>query len=202
MKLYSYIVVNDTGFAPNPFWGFCTLADCKPVIRRTADNGDWVVGLSPKANGNKIIFAMEVNEILSFAKYFNDKRFKKKTPDFKKKLVIYKSGDNIYQPLSNGKFKQIQSMHSKNKSTTENLNTKKSDLSGENVLISTNFFYFGSKAKEMPNNLKSLIVGRGHRNKFSKKTINSFKRFISSQKQKRIIAQPNNWPKDDSSWKM
>jgi hypothetical protein len=43
MKLYSYVVTHDTGFSPNPFWGCCTLADCKPAIRRTAKIGDWVV---------------------------------------------------------------------------------------------------------------------------------------------------------------
>ena len=36
MTLYSYTVAADTGFAPNPFHGFCTLACCKPGIRRTA----------------------------------------------------------------------------------------------------------------------------------------------------------------------
>jgi Nucleotide modification associated domain 2 len=30
MKVYSYVVRCDTGFAPNPFWGYCTLAACTP----------------------------------------------------------------------------------------------------------------------------------------------------------------------------
>ena len=34
MKLYSYIVARDFGFAPNPFYGFCTLATCKPKIAK------------------------------------------------------------------------------------------------------------------------------------------------------------------------
>src|SRR5262245_31415483 len=44
VRLYSYVVARDYGFAPNPFYGFCTLATCKPDIRRTADIGDWIVG--------------------------------------------------------------------------------------------------------------------------------------------------------------
>ena len=60
MKLYSYIVTHDTGFSPNPFWGSCTLANCKPGIRRTAEVGDWIVGLSRKVRGNRIVFAMNV----------------------------------------------------------------------------------------------------------------------------------------------
>jgi len=201
VKLYSYIIANDTGFSPNPFWGFCTLADCKPVIRRTADKGDWIVGLSSKATCNKIVYAMEVTEILSFSDYYKDKRFIKKIPDFEKNTVIHKSGDNIYEPLSNGNFKQKRSMHSKNKSETENPATKRSDLSGKNVLNSTNFYYFGSKAKNTHKyNLEALIVGRGHRNNFSLEVINNFKYFISKQKQKGLIARPSNWPKEDSYW--
>ena len=40
MRVFSYIVTHDTGYAPNPFHGFLTLACCKPLIRRTAEVGD------------------------------------------------------------------------------------------------------------------------------------------------------------------
>ena len=43
MELYSYVIKHDSGFAANPFCGYCTLADCKPAIRRTAKVGDWIV---------------------------------------------------------------------------------------------------------------------------------------------------------------
>ena len=39
MTLYSYIVAYDGGSAPNPFHEFCTLAICKPGMRRTAEKG-------------------------------------------------------------------------------------------------------------------------------------------------------------------
>ncbi|MBL7177318.1 MAG: DUF4976 domain-containing protein [Desulfobacteraceae bacterium] len=58
MKLFSYIVKPDSGFSPNPFWGYCTLACCKPTIRRTAKPGDWIVGLSSKSQGYKIVYLM------------------------------------------------------------------------------------------------------------------------------------------------
>jgi len=44
-KLFSYVIREDTGLAPNPFYGVCTLNCCKPDIRRTAEVGDWVAGL-------------------------------------------------------------------------------------------------------------------------------------------------------------
>jgi hypothetical protein len=57
-KLYRYIVDHDTGFAPNPYHGYCTLATCKQTIRKTVRIGDWILGLSSKNSGNKIIYAM------------------------------------------------------------------------------------------------------------------------------------------------
>jgi len=126
MKLYSYIVAIDSGFAPNPFFGYCTLACCKPVIRRTIDIGDWIVGLSPKAKGNKVIYAMQVDEILkSYSEYY--KRFENKRPDYTKDKV-YERGDNIYMPWDDGKYKQLRSQHSDGEQ--ENLGVKNWDLGG------------------------------------------------------------------------
>lgn len=51
MRLYVYVVTHDTGFAPNPFHGYCTLATCKPHIRGRAEAGDWVIGLGSTQNG-------------------------------------------------------------------------------------------------------------------------------------------------------
>ncbi len=68
MRLFSYVLRYDMGFAPNPFEGYCTLATCKYKIRNTANVGDWVVGTGSVENvGNlKIIFLMEVVEKLTF----------------------------------------------------------------------------------------------------------------------------------------
>ena len=46
MRLYSYVVASDSGFAPNPFWRILTLACCKPKMRLTAKPGDLLVGLA------------------------------------------------------------------------------------------------------------------------------------------------------------
>ena len=97
VKLYSYIVTVDAGFAPNPFWGYCTLACCKPAIRRTATVGDWIVGLSSKGKGHKIIYAMKVAEVIPFKEYYRDKRFAAKKPkNFSTGKTKIECGDNIY----------------------------------------------------------------------------------------------------------
>lgn len=198
MKLFSYIVTHDTGFSPNPFWGCCTLADCKPAIRRTAEVDDWIVGLSPKDRGNRVVFAMEVDEILDYASYFRDGRFANKIPDYTKGEVVWKAGDNIYKPLPDGEFQQLKSMHSNG--DEENPKTKAHDLGGVNVLVAKKFHYFGASGPELPPHLEELKVGRAHKNCFSQETIRDFLEFISSYPQG-VSAPPTKWPSGDMSWK-
>ena len=197
MKLFSYIVTHDTGFSPNPFWGCCTLADCKPAIRRTAKVGDWIVGLSPKAKGSRVVFAMAVAEILDYASYYKDPRFANKIADYTKETIIYKTGDNIYKPLPNGGFQQLRSMHSDG--DKENPKTKAHDLGGVNVLVGQVFYYFGGSGPDLPAELHELKVGRAHKNRFSTKTISDFLKFISSHPCG-VNASPTHWPSGDSSW--
>jgi hypothetical protein len=198
MKLFSYVVTHDTGFAPNPFWGYCTLADCKPAIRRTAEVGDWVAGLSPKCDGNRLIYAMHVEEIIPYDDYYNDDRFAMKIPDFSKGKVVYKCGDNIYKPLPNVGYQQLQSTHSNG--TKENLETKGHDLGGMYVLISKTFYYFGSNQIDLPECLHDLKVGRAHKCRFPTDVVSAFISFINCQTVG-INAHPTSWPIDDASWK-
>jgi len=197
MKLYSYIVVHDTGFAPNPFWRFCTLATCKPVIRRTASKGDWIVGLSPKADGNRIIYAMRIDEILPYDQYFKDPRFRNKKPEYGTDKVVNKCGDNIYELLSSGGFRQLPSQHSRG--VCDNPRSKEHDLSGENCLISNHFYYFGQKRIDLPDALSIMITGRAYKNRFSDEIKTAFMAFIKNQKPG-IHAPPTKWPPDDDSW--
>ena len=83
MRLYSYVVARDYGFAPNPFYGVCTLATCKPMLRRKASIGDWVVGTGSDPNGltGHLVFAMKVTETMRFDEYFSDSRFQEKKPN-------------------------------------------------------------------------------------------------------------------------
>jgi hypothetical protein len=201
MILFSYIITHDTGFAPNPFFGYCTLANCKPVIRRTAKIGDWIVGISANASGNKIIYAMKVQEILSYKEYFENKKFRCKKPDFSSGSTVRKLGDNIYQPLPSGGFKQLQSMHSEQQCGQEDFKRKAHDLSGKNVLISKEFIYFGKNAIPVPRKFSKLKVGRAYKNHFSDKFISDFSSFINSRK-KGVLAAPTEWPLDDLGWKI
>ena len=71
MRLYSYVVARDYGFAPNPFYRVCTLATCKPIIRKAAAIGDWVVGTGSKERDRQafLVYAMRVTEAMTFNEY-------------------------------------------------------------------------------------------------------------------------------------
>jgi Nucleotide modification associated domain 2 len=72
--LFSYVVRDDAGSAPNPYWGVCTLVICKPRIRRAAQVGDWVVGTgsarSPIGNiKERVVYVMRVTDKMTLREY-------------------------------------------------------------------------------------------------------------------------------------
>ncbi len=185
MTVYSYVVANDGGFAPNPFHGFCTLACCKPLIRRKAKPGDLIVGLA--SGGKRVVYAMRVSEVMSIASYWSDRRFRKKRPTGESKEARY--GDNIYQPIGGGAFKrQHNAIHRER--------DKKHDLSGDNVLVARRFAYFGSRTRTLPNGLSFLAVGRGHRSRFTAKQIGSVERWFDKLPQGQH-SKPTLWTTDE-----
>jgi len=149
---------------------------------------------------------MKVNDCLTFAEYYE--KYPKKIPDFSKD-VKYKCGDNIYMPKENGSgFEQLRSFHSNNKFDDDNWSFHRgnyiNDLDGKYVLISKEFIYFGNETVPLYSDLKTLIVGRGHKCKFDREILDSVEVFINKYsediKNKRIVASPNRWPKSDKSW--
>jgi len=78
MKLCSHIIKNDSGLAPNPFHGYCTTAVCTPShMRANLKEGDWLVGISPKSDGNQLVYAMRISQRLSMNDYFHDRTIRK-----------------------------------------------------------------------------------------------------------------------------
>ena len=211
MKIYSYVLRNDNGLAPNPFWDYCTLALDQPLIRQIAKVGDWVVGLkekSPKIEDHELIFAMKITEKLTFEEYWYDDRFASKIPDFTQEEQIYQLGDNIYQP-HDGEFEQVPSLHSEEnfESKKEWKKQKQDDLQGKYVLISNkiNFYYFGRESIKLPSvNLTDILYcDVGHKCIADPEVPKEFIDFIDQLiKNNKIgfIAPPIEWPKKDESW--
>lgn len=170
MRLYSYVVARDFGFAPNPFFGYCTLATCKPKIREHASVGDWVVGTGAKGAygySGRLIFAMQVSEALDFDAYWNDPRFLRKRPNLTGSLqVIY--GDNIYHRVGR-RWVQADSHHSKEMGRLDRDNLAW-DTGVDRLLVATKFVYWGRSAPTIPKKFRAfgkrkddICAGRGHR---------------------------------------
>ena len=80
MKLCSYVVMIDSGFAPNPFWRYCTLAACTPNhMRLGLEPGDWILG-NRSDHEHRLIYAMQVDERLCLDCYYQNPRFVRKRP--------------------------------------------------------------------------------------------------------------------------
>jgi len=153
-SLFTYIVSCDSGAAPNPFHGMCSLAICKPSIRRSAQKGDWVAGLGSKnAPGGDLsghlIYAMRVERVLSLEEYDREaqKNWPLRIPDIKSTALTERLGDCIYY-FDDGIPRQRPGVH-------KSCNIK-ADLFGKNVLLSWDYYYFGSSARRLPEHLSPI----------------------------------------------
>jgi len=135
MDLWAYVLKSDSGFAPNPQGGFCSLACCKPRIRKAAATGDWIMGTTPADLGKgRLTYLMRVDEALTFQEYFADPRFEAKKP-----APENPHGDNIYYRNAAGQVCQLPNPH-------HHLADMKRDLSEDRVLVGELFYYFGRNA--------------------------------------------------------
>ena len=163
LRLFSYKMTHDTGFAPNPFHGVLTLATCKPGIRRTKKKDDWVAGFSSKALSNHanrlkvdispdaLIYLGKIKDVMPIADYYRDELYQCKIPsDEKLGSQISCMGDNIYEPSPSEPdvYKQVSNPNHKRD------DDKRHDVSGKNVLIFSEFYYLGQKGKPIPDDIK------------------------------------------------
>ncbi|MFN2287498.1 MAG: hypothetical protein ABR578_04110 [Chromatocurvus sp.] len=172
MRLFTYKLTHDTGFAPNPFHGRLTLATCKPGIRRSKSVGDWIAGFTSKAlvlnSGGtarawdgipRLLYLMKVSERVSIAEYYVDRRFTPKIPQLGSSAQV-SAGDNIYRPLLTGAVSPSEFEIVENPSHPAKNDHIETDLSGLYVLVSEQFYYFGREALKIPDEV-AVSVPRG-----------------------------------------
>jgi hypothetical protein len=155
VELYSYVVDHDTGFAPNPYGGLCTLCRCKfrkhrqgkRNIVELAKVGDWVIGTGgankkKSAGHGKLIYAMRVDEKPTREEYYShfshDRRDNKPPSD----------------PFE--KHEQF-------------------------ALVSHHFYYFGANAVEIPTEYDVEKKGPGFRRHFEPADIRRFLEWVTKQ---------------------
>ena len=180
MRLFSYCIPVDDGAAPNPYYGICTLAICKPVIRRVAEVGDWVAGVgSVNVKGidysNKLVYAMKVTRKMSLSEYdeYCSNNLQGKIPDIYASEYSKKVGDCIYDFQADPNGRKRLGVHK--------LENRKTDLSGQYALMSNHFYYFGDNAVDIPESLISVVKqGQGHKSNANEPIKEAFISWIES----------------------
>lgn len=188
-------MVRDYGFAPNPFEGFCTLATCKPNIRRAAVAGDLVCACGSVANGyhGRIICAFRVAGKMNFQDYWEDPRFRRKRPLLRSSLRrAY--GDNIYHHDCNGRWVQEDSHHSLVGGAPNQLNLVQ-DTQADHVLWSDDFVYWGRSAREPPAAFEGFKLDgvRSGRSLYAPEFVEAVDGWFRSVEERGRVGEPIDW---------
>lgn len=177
--LFTYRITHDTGFAPNPFGGVCTLVTCKPKIRLAAMPGDWIAAIaaaSPelRSHKNRLLYAMRVTTKMTMAEYdeLTRKTLKIKLAEAHSNDPVKRVGDSIfdfrYDPPT-----PRPSMHSHSPKTLAK------DQRGGYALLSDHFYYFGDKAIELPTGMLTIFPqSQGHRSAANDEFFDAFVAWI------------------------
>src|SRR5258707_15697249 len=85
-KIYFYKLTVDDGGAPCVEKGLLSLAICKPMIRRTADKENIVIGFAANSlhADNRLIYVARVNQKLGNGDYYRSSKYRAR-------------GDHIYE---------------------------------------------------------------------------------------------------------
>ncbi|WP_366941804.1 hypothetical protein [Asticcacaulis sp.] len=170
MVTRTYRLDHDLGFAPNPFFDWCSLACCMGPIRRYAKLGDVIIGIAGSAKDGlrryhpQLIYWMRVDEALTFDEYWSDKRFARKRPQIpgpKMQMV----GDRTYrnEPGCSG-WSFDTSMHYISGAPQNNGGHVATDTKVNRVLVTQSYTYWGKCGPRVPAHLLPLFpVGRGHK---------------------------------------
>lgn len=200
MQLFSYVVARDYGFAPNPFFGVCTLATCKPNIRKRASKGDWIIGTgsSPKGREGCLVYFMLITETMTFNEYWEDERFQRKKPNRQgRKKQAY--GDNIYFKDKTGQWHQRDSHHSFEDGSPNPRNIQNDTKADrDRILLGEEFAYWGGYGPKIPSKFRNyngldICAKRGHKNRFPEDLVNDFVAWLRSLNANGYLGAPLDW---------
>ena len=158
--IWSYVVAYDGGTAPCVDNNLLSLCICKPMIRRSANVGDWIIGFTRRNIGvKKICYVAEVTKKISMEEYF---------------LEPKKRSDKIYKYNNNDFIHNGGNIHSSPKHW-------RTDLGGKFCLISRNFWYFGDKFKKLPSEINELYYPYvGQKKNTNQENLEKLKNFLGS----------------------
>jgi putative DNA base modification enzyme with NMAD domain len=196
MRIYTYVVEHDLGFAPNPFHDVCTLACCKPKIRKYAKRGDLIIGTGAARPGRQgyLIYWMRIGHVLSFDEYWNDPRFLRKKPVMAGS-AMQRYGDNIYhREPATGRWIQEDSFHSLPRGGLSGPNLQRDTGTTERVLVGANFAYWGGAGPRVPDELGDFVVARqGHKCRFAPDRIAAMEAWLGTLTDRGFKGDPADW---------
>jgi hypothetical protein len=180
------------------------LATCKPDIRRHAKVGDWILGTGSARHDRAgfAVYAMRVEEALSFAEYWEDPRFVSKRPNLagSRKVAF---GDNVYRPDGDDGWAQLDSNHSLHDGSANPENVNR-DTRVDRVLVARDFIYWGGEGPPIPDALRAFgddaedlcASTQGHRCRFSDEMVVAAVRWIDGFSQRGWRGRPGQWQHD------
>jgi hypothetical protein len=196
MRLHSYIVEHDMGFAPNPFHGVCTLSACKPPIRKYAEIGDYIIGTGTARRHlqGRLVYLMKVSKIVGFDDYWKDANFARKKAVMNGSLV-QRYGDNIYHrdPVT-GAWIQEDSFHSRKGGEADPDNLRLDTGSTDHVLVAYWFIYWGGDGPQIPDRFSRFVhKGIGQKRINDATSVNEFLAWATPQGEPGVIGDPCEW---------
>jgi hypothetical protein len=115
-----------------------TLANCKPLIRNVAPDGEWIAGITPTRMGLRLAYLMQVSERIERARYWDQyerNRF-----------------DSIYRPTRDGRWSRLDNPWHRDEESFER------DLSSNYVLLSRNFYVFANSYTDRETEARGLDI--------------------------------------------
>ena len=152
---------------------------------------------APVRRGGHLVYAMQVTEILTTAQYWRDPRFRRKRADLFHNWVAA-SGDNIYEPVGPGEWRQLNSYHTEEDGRSNPRHIKR-DTGVERILVSEDYVYYGGEGPKLPERFLpggSMDLHRSRRNYQrvrDEKVISNFEAWLRSQGGRGYEGKPWDW---------
>lgn len=195
-KMWSYKVVWDSMFAPNPLFDILTLATCKPTIRKSSNTkrGMWIAGWTAcithnsdlfggvfrcKRGEERLIYLAQISDILPLDEYW-EKYPQKRCVCTENINEAIRYGDNIYTKDHTDSDGNI--IPTANIGNHDGIDAAKRDYyTGKNAIICENFYYFTPEIRLIvPDRFKHLVhSGRGQ--SIKSEDVDEFIRFVAEQ---------------------
>ena len=195
-RIYFYKLTVDAGAAPCVERGTLSLAICKPMMRSSAEVDDLIFGFAANSLDpqNRLIYAARITKKLPNGEYYEGDKFTSRHD------CIYTPQLGRYVRRGDAKF------HDKPSDLTHDLGSHP-EYARANVLLSTDFRYFGVKGTDEYKSRYKLIrkavasLGRGQRVNLSLELREQFlamKKWLWRKSESKVLGRPTDAPSGSS----